>query len=361
MRHLFYNSFHYVNYILRWVYAAGFMLAISFCFSLSCKAGIMTDRGLDELSLQLVDSGFVNPNATYKSSHASTLVDCGGSILAAWFGGSYEKHPDVCIYVASKEKGVWQRDRMVADGVETELIRNPCWNPVLFKRENGDIVLYYKVGPSPSKWYGAYKVSTDQGKSWSEEHRISGNLLGPIKNKPVSVPSGILYPTSIEDDQHWTVHMEFSNVDLSEWKKIEVDNGCFDAIQPTILTYPNNRLQILCRSKNQVITESWSEDMGRTWSEMQATSLPSNNSGIDAVTLSNGIQILIYNPIVEGRNKLSVAASIDGKTWKDLIILEDQPSGEFSYPAIIQGDDGKIYATYTYNREKIKYVVMEIK
>ena len=93
---------------------------------------------------------------------------------------------------------------------------------------------------------------------------------------------------------------------------------------------------------------------------LQPTSLPNNTSGIDAVTLKTGIHLLICNPIEKGRNKLAVLASLDGKKWNDLIVLEDQPQGEFSYPAIIQGNNGTIHITYTYNREKIKYVHLKI-
>jgi alpha-L-fucosidase len=270
-------------------------------------------------------------------------------------------NPDVCIYSASLVNGVWSKPTMIADGVENNLIRNPCWNPVLYKRDNGDILLYYKIGPTPTKWFGAYKLSTDNGKTWSKEYRIPHNLLGPIKNKPVkSLDGGILYPTSIEDDLGWRIYLEHSNQDLSDWKKIEIDNGKFNAIQPSVLFYEDGRLQLLCRSKNKCLVESWSYDGGKSWTKVQATSLPNNNSGTDAVTLSGNIQLLIYNPITEGRNKLAVAASVDGKNWKDLIILEDQAEGEFSYPAIIQTSDNNIHVTYTYNRVKIKYINLKL-
>jgi alpha-L-fucosidase len=52
--------------------------------------------------------------------------------------------------------------------------------------------------------------------------------------------------------------------------------------------------------------------------------------------------------------------SEDGITWKELLVLENQSSGEFSYPAIIQAKDGSIHLTYTYNRKKIKYISLQI-
>lgn len=336
-----------------------FTMLFSIIFT-GCNNNKTNQLDIDKFHISVVDSGFINNNSSYKSSHASTVVDCGDYLLSAWFGGTFERHPDVCIYTSIMKNGSWEAESLVADGIESELIRNPCWNPVLYKRNNGDIILYYKVGPSPSKWYGAYKISTDNGVTWSTEHRIPDNLLGPIKNKPIQLPDGILYPTSIEDDSCWKVYLEHSNDELSLWNKINLDNNGFNAIQPTILSYPDKSLQMLCRTKEHVIAESWSHDLGKSWSKMEKTSLPNNNSGIDAVTLSNGVQMLVYNPITSGRNVLSLAISIDGKNWKNILTLENQDSGEFSYPSIIQDHLGRIIVTYTYNRLKIKYTILEI-
>jgi predicted neuraminidase len=38
--------------------------------------------------------------------------------------------------------------------------------------------------------------------------------------------------------------------------------------------------------------------------------------------------------------------------------LETEP-GEYSYPAVIQADDGKLHVTYTWKRKRIRYVVLD--
>ena len=118
---------------------------------------------------------------------------------------------------------------------------------------------------------------------------------------------------------------------------------------------------MLCRSREKSIVETWSGDMGKTWSPLKAIPVANNNSGIDAVTLRDGLQLLVCNPVEKGRNKLSLLASGDGKEWNEITVLEDQLEGEFSYPAIIQGKDGRVHITYTYNRKTIKYISMVIK
>jgi alpha-L-fucosidase len=315
-----------------------------------------------KITAMVLTAEFIYETAPFPSCHASTIVETREGMLAAWFGGKEESNPDVCIYTSRLLKGKWSPPSLAADGVQNETLRYPCWNPVLFKRDNGDIILYYKVGPNPREWWGMYKISKDQGKSWSAASKIPGNLLGPIKNKPERLVNGtILYPTSIETKQSWNVYMETSNQELTDWQKISIDNNSLNAIQPTILFHKDGNLQMLCRSKEKKIVESWSNDQGKSWTPLLKTNLPNNNSGIDAVTLKNGTHLLICNPIEKGRNKLAVLSSEDGKNWEELIVLEDLPKGEFSYPAIIEAEDGTVHITYTWNREKIKHIQIRIK
>ena len=314
------------------------------------------------IKTKILTAEFIYETAPFPSCHASTIVETNEGLLAAWFGGTDESNPDVCIYTSSCIKGKWSAPVLAANGIENETLRYACWNPVLFKRDNSDIILYYKVGVNPREWWGMYKISTDQGNTWSASCKIPDHLLGPIKNKPCKLKSGtILYPTSIETKQGWNVYMEQSDQNLSHWEKTAIDNNGLNAIQPTILFHKDNKVQILCRSKEKKIAESWSADQGKTWSPLHLTNLPNNNSGIDAVTLTDGTHLLICNPIEKGRNKLALFTSQDGMEWSELIVLEDQPRGEFSYPAIIQGKDGTIHLTYTWNRVKIKYVHLQLR
>ncbi len=315
-----------------------------------------------KMKAEVLSAGFIYEKATFPSCHASTVVETREGLLAAWFGGTHENHPDVCIYTSACTKGIWSAPVLVADGIVNDTLRYPCWNPVLFNLDNGDIVLFYKVGVNPREWWGMYKVSKDRGNTWSAAVTIPENMLGPIKDKPVRLQDGtILCPSSIETGKSWNIHLETTGQDLNSWQEIKIDNNGFNAIQPTILFHKDGSLQMLCRSKEKKIVETWSKDLGKTWSPVQAINLPNNNSGIDAVTLKNGIQLLICNPAEKGRNKLAVLASPDGKNWENLIVLEDLPQGEFSYPAIIQAKDGTVHITYTYNRVKIKYVHLKVK
>jgi len=86
--------------------------------------------------------------------HASTIVETQSGMVAAWFAGTHEKNPDVGIRVARHDGEKWLPSVEVADGVQSDDLRYPCWNPVLFQPTGGPLMLFYKVGPSPSQWWG---------------------------------------------------------------------------------------------------------------------------------------------------------------------------------------------------------------
>ena len=318
-------------------------------------------KSIEDVSARLISSAFIYDTDSIPSCHASTLVETGNGLLAAWFGGSYESHPDVSIFCASFDGSVWSAPVLVADGIVSDSLRYPCWNPVLFRQENGNTVLFYKVGPNPREWWGEYKISADDGLSWSESVPLPAGMLGPIKNKPLALPDGnILYPTSVEyTPDHWKVFVERSRKDLTGWQITAIDNNGFNAIQPTFFLI-GRKLEMLCRTQDGVLARATSGDLGRTWTPLQGTQLPNNNSGIDGIVLKDGLRLLVCNPILEGRNKLALLGSYDGEDWRTLLFLEDQSEGEFSYPAIIALRDGTIGITYTYNRRRIKYVNLQL-
>lgn len=312
-------------------------------------------------SAGIVKSEFIYEQAPFPSCHASTLAETPNGVVAAWFGGTHENHPDVGIWFSRRTAKGWTAPVELANGKQTDGTRHPTWNPVLFQMPKGPLLLFYKVGPDPETWWGMKMSSTNGGKTWSKPERLPDGIVGPIKNKPVLLASGKLISPSSSEDNGWRLHMESSTDGGKTWQKTPAlnDGKEFSAIQPSVLIHPGGRLQLLCRSKNKHILEAWSEDDGKTWSALKATELPNPNSGTDAVTLRDGRQVLVYNHTPKGRSPLNVAFSPDGKSWQAAVVLENDPGKEFSYPAVIQTRDGLVHFTYTHHRKKIKYVVVD--
>ena len=309
--------------------------------------------------------------------HASNLVETPEGLICAFFRGTREGENDVGIYLTRNVKGdSVTNSRRIADGNG-----KPCWNPVLFQVEPRQLLLWFQVGIF-QKWTGMMKRSTDNGKTWSEADPLPDRFLGPIRNKPILLPDGRLLCPSSTEVPDWRIHFELYDDAYGSWQKIEVHHqDGFDSIQPTLLLWPDGHIQALCRTCNGVIATCRSTDGGWTWTPLVDAGLPNPNSAIDAIMLRDGRALLVYNHagLYEHqrrlrsmkpsgpRTPLNVAISEDGKSWQQIATLEDDrtPSEmgrppEFSYPSVIQTQDGKVHVTYTWRRQRIAHKIIEV-
>ncbi len=325
----------------------------------------------------------------FASCHAATVVETlEGDLLCAWFAGTHEGHPDVAIWMARRHREAWGEPYIVADvpGV-------PLWNPVFYRDAQGVIWLFYKVAPSIPAWTGAFLRSADGGRTWSAPVFLPAGLLGPSKNKPITLSNGdILSPTSCETWRSWACWVEISPDGGATWQRVgplappgewarEVPLGPEDAasavwdaergalrlpqatygvIQPTAWEWAPGCVRMLMRATATIgaVCVADSHDYGRTWSPLRRTSIPNPNSGLDAVRLADGRIVLACNPTAEGRTPLSLLVSRDnGETWPARLDIETAP-GEYSYPSIIQGCEGRIHCVYTHRRERIAYIAL---
>jgi predicted neuraminidase len=307
---------------------------------------------------------FLFETAPFLSCHASTIVESRSALVAAWFGGTYEGASDVGIWLSRNTGDRWSPPKEIEQGRDSENKPLPCWNPVLFQPSSGPLLLFYKVGPHPATWWGMMTRSEDGGLTWSKPERLPRGILGPIKNKPVELPDGTLLCPSSDESQGWRVHFEMTRDLGRTWSRTPVvPRGGTEAIQPTILSDGTLNLTALVRTKQGHIYETTSADQGRTWTPLAPTDLPNPDSGIDAVTLRDGRWLLVYNATTKGRSPLNVAVSdptAEGHTaFRPVLILEDAPGKEFSYPAVIQTADGLVHITYTWHRRRIAQAVID--
>jgi len=196
-----------------------------------------------------------------------------------------------------------------------------------------------------------------------QEHPPAEGHLWALRNKALELGDGTVLCGSSTEDQGWRVHVEWTKAPwYGPWQRTPALHSAMElgAIQPTLLAWGDGRIQMLCRTKEGLIYDAESPDLGRTWTRMHRTDLPNPNSGIDGVVLQDGRGVLIYNPISRGRGELALALSADGRSWRNALTLE-KSEGEYSYPAVIQDKAGNVHVTYTWKRERIKHVVLDPK
>ena len=332
----------------------------------------------------IVKDEFLYETASFPQCHASTIVETRkGDLVVAYFGGTKERNPDCCIWVSIKQKGsdVWEPPFKAADGIgyEPDAPQTACWNPVLVEMPDGELWLFYKIGKTVKDWTGWLTKSRDGGRTWSRREPLPDGFLGPIKNKPEIINNRLVCGSSTEDDG-WRFHVEILDLKTGEWKYVgpveaeerpmtdDMVTKPIVCIQPSILRLGDGRLQVLMRTHNARLATSFSSDGGDTWTPVTLSEVENNQSGTDAVTLRDGRHALIYNnfetlPMTKKgpRNPVSIALSGDGQHWHHVLTLEASPSGEFSYPAIIQGRDGTLHCVYTWRRERIAYKQVQLK
>ncbi|MBN1672089.1 MAG: exo-alpha-sialidase [Kiritimatiellae bacterium] len=313
--------------------------------------------------MKLQAQGLIFPPAK-KQCHASTLVQLpDGELLAAWFMGTQERHPDVGIWLSRGRNDRW------GTPVEVAKIRYAAhWNPVLFQPGPDRVLLFFKVGVTIPRWVTYVCESRDGGATWTQPRTLvpgdrSGGR-GPVKNKPIRLACGaILAPMSIETLTRWTPGVDRSEDEGARWERTMVPMNRKQVagrglIQPTLWESKPGRVHMLLRSTAHRIYRADSTDDGRTWCEAYPTEFPHNNSGLDlARHLKKPLLTLVCNPVEKGRSPLVVIFSTDnGRSWQDEIVLEDT-KGEFSYPAIIPIADG-FAVTYTWERRSIGFATI---
>src|SRR5438093_4174788 len=266
----------------------------------------------------MVNSELLLESSPFSSEHASTVVETHVVLVAAWFGGTRECAVDVGIWLTRLANGRWEPPIEVANGIQPDGTRYPCWNPVLFVLPDSALALFYKVGPSPQRWWGMVRTSPDGGRTWTGARRLPDGILGPIKNKPLRLANNrILAGSSTESPERpsmWRVHFERSEDGGQTWTAtaaVASAGAPIDAIQPAILIHPGAKLQAVGRTRSGRLFETWSDDSGSTWTPLALTTLPNPNSGIDAITLRDGRHLIVYNHTATGRTPLNVALSRD--------------------------------------------------
>lgn len=287
------------------------------------------------------------------SCHASTVVEApDGSLLAAWFGGKEEGNPDVGIWLARFKDGKWAPATRAAKIAEVA-----HWNPVLFRDPKRGVYLFFKAGADIPQW-STYWMHSADGVTWSEpKELVAGDKggRGPVKNPPIVLSDGAWLAPASTESKAWKPFADRSEDGGLTWTR-SADFMEKGGIQPTFWESSPGHVFGLMRTNKCWIYRTESKDGGRTWSEAVKSSLPNNNSGIDAVRLDDGRVLLVYNPVGIDwgpRTPLTLAVSSDdGVSWSSLAHLEAE-KGEYSYPTIVRTAKG-VAIVYTWKRERVR-------
>jgi len=316
--------------------------------------------------------GFVGSNPGGASCHVSSIADLGdGRLIAAWYAGSREGARDVAIYTSTFTPGKgWSAPLRTVDrkSASEELGRyvKKVGNASLSRASDGSIWMIYST-VFAGGWAGtslSYKRSVDGGATWSQSSKLYlsplFNLTYNVKNKALPLAGGALLVPVYQELASKTSGVLY----LNPYGAYRLARSTFSgkAIQPAIEPAEDGGLIAFYRnaSKKDVkfILTSRSSDNGRTWAEVTDTTIPTPNSGLDAIRLpGEGRYLIVANDSFDSRDVLSLLITEDGgQSWRTIASLEDNSGMEYSYPFIIRASDGMYHITYTYERRLIRHV-----
>lgn len=291
--------------------------------------------------------------------HCSTIAEASnGDLVCVWYGGTYESADDQVLFLARMAKGErrWSTPEVV--------VRNPGQPPgnaVVFRDGLKRLwIVWGRMEASrPIRAGGGWgqcsllgRVSEDCGASWSEDRAIPGTFGWLPRNLPITLRTGELaLPISGTVDGAPGSFLLTTKDNGATWERSGVAAG---GSQPTVIERSDGTFLALMREEPRIL-QSTSHDGGKTWTTPFPTPLRNPDAGIAMRKLHNGHLVLVFNDATAARTPLSIARSVDeGKTWQKPLALESNP-GEYSYPSLLQAEDGTIHVTYTFNRYAIKH------
>ncbi|XP_061179561.1 uncharacterized protein LOC133188197 [Saccostrea echinata] len=317
----------------------------------------------------------------FASNHASFIEPLpNGDLVMAWFSGISEGMSNVAIVFSQlkNNSNQWSKAQVVSQrkGYSNQ-------NPVFFYDNKTDALYLFHTQQEAKKsqlgtrseesaeiWVlSALNVTNSSNIRFSPPRVMFKHKGSFDRNRVVvSLRNTWLYPIyyaggSSKDQSSNLKECVDHNV-FSSW----LDHPFLDTnylVQPSVIRPKKGDLRLVAFFRDrraQYIYKADSSDDGKTWSKPTKTTLPNNNSGIEATVLSSGNFAIVYNPTNKDRNPLSISLSTDqGLTWKYTRNLEyktDENGVEFSYPTLFQDSTGRIHISYTYNRETVKHRVI---
>ncbi len=301
-------------------------------------------------------------------------------VWIVWYSGGRDEGPYNYLLMATSGDGglTWGKPFMALD--RDDEIR--LFDPALWRGPDGRLRLFWAQGESTfrsgasareKEWDGRVGVwemrtgNPEAGESaaWSAPRRLCD---GVMMNKPLVDGKGRwLYPSALwhygEAKHALPAEMHGANVYVSDDGGETLrylggtDRGglATHANEHNLIELAGGRLWLLSRIDTG-IGEAFSEDGGKTWTEMTKTPYKQSSSRTQTRRLISGNLLFLKNGPIEGRNGKDVGRSEitaflsedEGKTWTGGLVLD--PRENVSYPDFGQTADGVIYAVWDHDR-----------
>ncbi|MCK0533994.1 MULTISPECIES: exo-alpha-sialidase [unclassified Anaerobiospirillum] len=271
------------------------------------------------------------------------------------------------------------------------------------------IALVYKAGKADSATVSYLSMSFNDGRHFITPREMVPDTAvkgrGPVRTKPYLVRKGpyagrVIMPCSVDsneglafvdysDDDLRTLHQSNEITPSTELKEASAKavfaNGVVQAalfedlgnhatedndlssLGKEELEQKLSRVHMIMSARGSQVYVADSEDAGSTFSEPYAVPLYNNLAGIDCVTYMN--RLLVCGKLVTDKDKcdpeagapLAIYVSSDGRSFTELLRLEDEPKGVFTSPYMqVDRRHHLLYVCYTDHRKAIKIRIFRL-
>lgn len=288
----------------------------------------------------------------------------GGRLWATWYGGGFteDKHNYIMVVTSGDDGQTWSGLKFVIDPDRNGPVR--AFDPCPWLDPNGKLWLIWAQCSKSTPYLMAMTTENpdDENAEWSKPFLIHDGIM---MCKPTALEDGTwLLPTAIwsregscrvlastDQGKTWSLRGT-ATVPNAE------DRNCDE---PMIVERRDGSLWQWVRTRYGIGTCK-STDGGKTWSDVVPSDVPHTAARFFLRRLASGSLLLVkHGPLDKrtGRSHLTAFVSKDdGKTWQGGLLLDER--GGVSYPDGFQGDDGRIYIIYDFDRQDEKTIHMAV-
>ncbi|MBR2693187.1 MAG: exo-alpha-sialidase [Thermoguttaceae bacterium] len=312
---------------------------------------------------------------------ASIEATSNDRLWAVWYsGGAFGAGPDNYVLLATSGDGgfTWSKPFMALD--RDDRIR--LFDPEIWRSPDGRLWLFWAQSESTFRpgasrfeieWDGRHGVwamytenpEAGEDAEWSFPRRLCD---GVMMNKPIADKEGRwLYPVAL-----WNAGKAYYNLPKEmHGANVYVSTDGGDSLrylggtdrgglatlanEHNLIELDNGRLWLVSRIDDG-IGEAFSDDGGKTWTEMTKTPYKQSSSRTQTRRLISGNILFLKNGPIEGvdgkdvgRSQMMAFLSEDGgKTWIGGLTLD--PRDGVSHPDFGQTPDGTIYMIWDHDR-----------
>lgn len=316
--------------------------------------------------------------APARANHGAGVIALrGGAVLACWYSGSHEAARDVVIVCSRSGDGgtSWSGPQAISrPGAKAAGAAAPAksvGNVVLARDRNerlvmlsGEIQSRRRLGVETCRSWRCgridFRISTDQGRTWSTPTRLDDRPGALPRSAPFHEASGMdLLPVYLEAGRPSLLELDLAALTPGREPSpaIQPIPAPGPLLQPSLVQRRDGTLLAFLRDRRRRAIHVSARPPGATaWGPARPTSLGNPDSAVEAFQDDRGRTVLIYNPGRRSRARLSLAFSADGLAFTPGCDLAPPGAGAVAYPAVTPlgpGQWGVVYSSH--NKQRIEF------